>query len=243
MDEARLKEGGTILTDKYFEEQLQRIREIRLSERKFYQKVTDIYATSIDYDTSSQTTRMFFARVQNKLHWAIHGEPAAETIYDRADANKDHMGLTTWEDAPKGKIQSFDVVVTKNYLAEDELQAMARIMNAYLDLAELKASDHIPMTMADWAAQFDGILRLTGREVLDHAGSISASIAQNHALSEFEKYRVRQDRLFESDFDRYLITTATPLPLFPEEDNGSPSNSEGVLPCNRATTDMAATGM
>ena len=133
--------------------------------------------------------------------------------------------------------------MTKNYLAEDELQAMARIMNAYLDLAELKASDHIPMTMADWAAQFDGILRLTGREVLDHAGSISASIAQNHALSEFEKYRVRQDRLFESDFDRYLITTATPLPLFPEEDNGSPSNSEGVLPCNRATTDMAATGM
>ena len=195
MDDERLKNFGTILTKDYFEEQLQRIREIRLSERKFYQKVTDIYATSIDYDPKAQATRRFFARVQNQLHWAIHGETAAEVIYHRADSEKEHMGLQTWKDSPNGKIQRFDVVVAKNYLTEDELSAMARIVNAYLDLAELRAEEQIPMTMEDWAEQFEGILRLSKKEILTHAGTISAKIAEQHALSEFEKYRVRQDHL------------------------------------------------
>lgn len=205
MDDERLKHGGTILTKDYFEEQLQRIREIRLSERRFYQKITDIYATSIDYDPSASTTRAFFAKVQNKLHWAIHGETAAETIYRRADSAKEHMGLTTWRDAPRGKIQQFDVLVAKNYLTEGELASMSRIVSAYLDLAELRASERIPMTMEDWAEQFDGVLRLTKKEILTHAGSISAAIAKDHALAEFEKYRVAQDRLFESDFDRFML--------------------------------------
>lgn len=208
MDDERLKNGGTVLTKDYFREQLERIREIRLSERRFYQKITDIYATSIDYDAKAETTKLFFARVQNQLHWAIHGETAAETIYRRADSNKDHMGLTTWKDAPDGKIQKFDVVIAKNYLTREELSAMARIVNAYLDLAELRAEEEVPMTMEDWAEQFEGVLRLSRKEILTNAGSISAKIAEQHALSEFEKYRIRQDRLYQSDFDRVLLGEA-----------------------------------
>ena len=207
MDDERLKNGGTVLTKDYFREQLERIREIRLSERRFYQKITDIYATSIDYDSKAETTRKFFARVQNQLHWAIHGETAAETIYRRADSAKDNMGLSTWKDAPDGKIQRFDVVVAKNYLTKEELSAMARIVNAYLDLAELRAEEEMPMTMEDWAEQFEGVLRLSRKEILTDAGTISAKIAQQHALSEFEKYRVRQDRLYQSDFDKMLLKT------------------------------------
>jgi len=205
MDDERLKNFGTILTKDYFEEQLERIREIRLSERRFYQKITDIYATSVDYDPASQTTRQFFARVQNQLHWAIHGETAAETIYYRADSEKEHMGLTTWKDAPNGKIQKFDVLIAKNYLTQEELSAMARIVNAYLDLAELRATEQIPMTMQDWAEQFEGVLRLSRREVLTNAGKISMEIAQQHALCEFEKFRIRQDREYLSDFDKVLV--------------------------------------
>ena len=205
MDDDRLKNFGTILTKDYFEEQLERIREIRLSERRFYQKITDIYATSIDYDPKAQTTRLFFAKVQNQLHWAIHGETAAEVIYHRADSQKEHMGLTTWKDAPSGKIQRFDVVVAKNYLTKEELSAMARIVNAYLDLAELRAEEQIPMTMEDWAEQFEGILRLSRKEILAHAGTISTQMAEQHAISEFEKYRIKQDQLYQSDFDRVLI--------------------------------------
>ncbi len=208
MDDERLKNGGTILTKDYFEEQLERIHEIRLSERRFYQKITDIYATSIDYDVKAETTRRFFARVQNQLHWAIHGETAAETIYRRADSSKENMGLTTWKDAPNGKIQKFDVVIAKNYLTQEELSAMARIVNAYLDLAELRAEEQVPMTMEDWAEQFEGILRLSRKEILTNAGSISAKIAEQHALSEFEKYRIVQDRLYQSDFDRILLEDA-----------------------------------
>lgn len=161
MDDERIKRGGSILTKKYFEEQLQRIREIRMSERMFYQKITDIYATSVDYDAKSKTTQEFFAKVQNKLHWAIHGQTAAEVIYNRADANKEHMGLTTWEGAPQSKIHKYDVSVAKNYLTEEELRAMGRIVNAYLDLAEAQAERNMPMTMEDWASQLDGLLRLT----------------------------------------------------------------------------------
>lgn len=208
MDDERLKNGGTILTKDYFEEQLERIREIRLSERRFYQKITDIYATSIDYDVKAETTRLFFARVQNQLHWAIHGETAAETIYRRADSSKENMGLTTWKDAPNGKIQKFDVVIAKNYLTQEELSAMARIVNAYLDLAELRAEEQVPMTMEDWAEQFEGVLRLSRKEILTNAGSISSKIAEQHALSEFEKYRIVQDRLYQSDFDRILLEDA-----------------------------------
>ena len=205
MDDERLKNFGTVLTKDYFKEQLERVREIRLSERRFYQKITDIYATSIDYDAHSLTTKKFFARVQNQLHWAIHGETAAETIYHRADSDKENMGLTTWKDAPNGKIQRFDVVIAKNYLTKEELSSMARIVNAYLDLAELRAEEEVPMTMEDWAEQFEGILRLSKKEILTNAGSISAKIAEEHALTEFEKYRVKQDKLYQSDFDKILI--------------------------------------
>ena len=205
MDDERLKNLGTVLTKDYFEEQLERIREIRLSERRFYQKITDIYATSIDYDPKAQTTRTFFAKVQNQLHWAIHGETAAEVIYHRADSEKEHMGLNTWKDAPNGKIQRFDVIVAKNYLTAEELSAMARIVNAYLDLAELRAEEQIPMTMEDWAEQFEGVLRLSRKDILTHAGSISTKMAEQHALSEFERYRVKQDQLYQSDFDKVLI--------------------------------------
>jgi len=227
MDDERLKNGGTVLTKDYFREQLERIREIRLSERRFYQKITDIYATSIDYDAKAETTRLFFARVQNQLHWAIHGETAAETIYRRADSSKEHMGLTTWKDAPGGKIQKFDVVMAKNYLTQEELSAMARIVNAYLDLAELRAEEEVPMTMEDWAEQFEGVLRLSRKEILAHAGSISVKIAEQHALTEFEKYRVRQDRLYQSDFDRMLLEEAAPgLPAATETETEKDGESE-----------------
>ena len=220
MDDERLKNGGTILTKDYFEEQLERIREIRLSERRFYQKITDIYATSIDYDATAETTRLFFARVQNQLHWAIHGETAAETIYRRADSSKEHMGLTTWKDAPNGKIQKYDVVIAKNYLTQEELSAMARIVNAYLDLAELRAEEQVPMTMEDWAEQFEGVLRLSRKEILTNAGSISAKIAEQHALSEFEKYRIVQDQLYQSDFDRILLEKDSYTNELPEAKDG-----------------------
>ena len=202
MDDERLKSDGSILTKQYFEEQLQRIREIRLSERKFYQKITDIYATSIDYDVTARATKRFFATVQNKLHWAIHGQTAAEVIYNRADAEKDKMGLTTWKDAPQGKIQKFDVVVAKNYLTEDEMAQLQRIVSAYLDVAEDMAMRHIPMTMQDWEQRLNRFIEATDREILQDAGRVSAEIAKAHAESEFEKFRIVQDRLFESDFDR-----------------------------------------
>jgi len=204
MDDERLKNDGSILGKKYFEEQLQRIREIRLSERKFYQKITDIYATSIDYDVSAAATQRFFATVQNKLHWAIHGQTAAEVIFSRADAAKDRMGLTTWKDAPNGKIQKFDVVVAKNYLTEDEMAQLQRLVSAYLDLAEDMALREIPMSMQDWETRLNRFIAATDREILQDAGKVSAEIAQAHAESEFEKYRIIQDRLFESDFDRII---------------------------------------
>jgi hypothetical protein len=204
MDDERIKAGGSVLTDRYFDEQLQRIREIRLSERKFYQKITDIYATAIDYDVTAQATKRFFATVQNKLHWAIHGQTAAEVVYQRADAAKDHMGLTTWMDAPLGKIQKFDVVVAKNYLTEHEMAQLSRLINAYLDVAEDMAQRKIPMTMQDWETRLNRFIEATDREVLQDAGKVSAEIAKAHAESEFEKYRIVQDHLFESDFDRML---------------------------------------
>ena len=204
MDDERLKNDGTLLGKKYFEEQLQRIREIRLSERKFYQKITDIYATSIDYDPKSSATQRFFATVQNKLHWAIHGHTAAEVIYERANAKKPHMGLTSWKDAPEGKIYPFDVVVAKNYLTEDEMAQLQRLVSAYLDMAEDMALRHIPMTMSDWEVRLNRFLEFADREVLQDAGKITAEIAHTHALAEFEKYRIVQDRLFQSDFDKFL---------------------------------------
>ena len=204
MDDERLKNDGTLLGKKYFEEQLQRIREIRLSERKFYQKITDIYATSIDYDPKSSATQRFFATVKNKLHWAIHRHTAAEVIYERANAKKPHMGLTTWKDAPEGKIYPFDVVVAKNYLTEDEMAQLQRLVSAYLDMAEDMALRHIPMTMSDWEVRLNRFLEFADREVLQDAGKITAEIAHTHALAEFEKYRIVQDRLFQSDFDKFL---------------------------------------
>lgn len=204
MDDERLKQGGTVLTKQYFEEQLQRIREIRLSERKFYQKITDIYATAIDYDLSATATQRFFATVQNKLHWAIHGQTAAEVIVDRADAEKQNMGLTTWKDAPHGKIHKFDVIVAKNYLTDAEITQLSRLVNAYLDVAEDMAQRKIPMTMSDWESRLNRFIQATDREILQDAGKVTAEIAKAHAESEFEKYRITQDRLFESDFDRAL---------------------------------------
>ena len=204
MDDERIKAGGSILTEQYFEEQLQRIREIRLSERKFYQKITDIYATAIDYDVTAQATKRFFATVQNKLHWAIHGQTAAELVYHRADAEQPNMGLTSWKDAPLGKIQKFDVAVAKNYLAEFEMAQLSRLVNAYLDVAEDMAQRKIPMTMQDWETRLNRFIEATDREVLQDAGKVTAEIAKAHAESEFEKYRIVQDRLFESDFDRLL---------------------------------------
>ena len=204
MDDERLKQDGTILGKKYFEEQLQRIREIRLSERKFYQKITDIYATSIDYDVTAESTKRFFATVQNKLHWAIHGQTAAEVIYHRANADKQNMGLTAWKDAPKGKIQKFDVGVAKNYLTESEMAQLQRLVAAYLDIAEDMALREIPMTMQDWETRLNRFLEATDREILQDAGKVTTEIAKAHAESEFEKYRIVQDRLFESDFDHII---------------------------------------
>jgi hypothetical protein len=204
MDDERLKRGGTILTKDYFEKQLERIREIRLSERRFYQKVTDIYATAIDYDPTAKSTQRFFAAVQNKLHYSVHGHTAAELIYKRADADKEHMGLTTWEGSPHGKIHKYDVTVAKNYLTEEELQILGRVVSSYLDLAEMQAMRHIPMTMEDWEKRLNGFLSLMDRDVLKDAGRISAELAKARAESEWEKYRVIQDQLYTSDFDRFL---------------------------------------
>lgn len=204
MDEERLKNGGSVLSEKYFEEQLEKIREIRLSERRFYQKITDIYATALDYDRTAKTTKEFFAKVQNKMHFAVHGNTAAEVIYRRADAEKPHMGLTSWKAAPDGKIMKSDVSIAKNYLTEDELQSLERIVSAYLDLAEDRARRHIPMTMEDWAKRLDIFLTADDRAILTDAGSITAEIAKAHAETEFEKYRIIQDRLYESDFDRFI---------------------------------------
>ena len=204
MDDERLKNDGSILTKQYFEEQLQRIREIRLSERKFYQKITDIYATSIDYDVTAQSTQRFFATVQNKLHWAIHGQTAAELIVARANAAQTNMGLTTWKDAPSGKIQKFDVSVAKNYLSEGEMAQLQRLVSAYLDLAEDLALRNIPMTMADWEKRLNRFIEATDREVLQDAGKVTAEIAKAHAEAEFEKYRVIQDMHYESDFDKAI---------------------------------------
>ena len=203
LDKKRL-ENGTFLNEDYFERLLEEIREIRLSERRFYQKITDIYATSVDYNKDAPTTRDFFAKVQNKLHFAIHGHTAAELIAERADAGKEHMGLTSWENSPQGKILKSDVVIAKNYLSSEELASLGRIVNAYLELAEDRARRKIPMSMEDWAKRLDRFLEFDEREILQHSGKVSADIARGFAESEFEKYRIVQDRLFESDFDRVI---------------------------------------
>ena len=204
MDVERLKKGH-MFTDEYFERQLQQIREIRLSERKFYQKVTDLYATAFDYDKDAKTPRLFFQTVQNKMHYAVHRHTAAELIEERADANKEHMGLTTWENAPDGKILKVDVTVAKNYLSKEEMNYLERIVSLYLDYAELQAERKIPMSMEDWAKRLDGFLEFNGNELLTGPGKISAEQAKLHAETEYEKYRVIQDRLYESDFDRFLM--------------------------------------
>lgn len=205
MDDQRLKDGSPI-TDKYFEHLLEKIREIRLSERKFYQKVTDLYATAIDYDRTAATTRVFFATVQNRMHQAVHGRTAAELVFERADAAKEHMGLTTWEDAPDGKIQKYDVSVAKNYLTEDELRVMERLVNAFLDFAELKAVGRIPLTMEDWRRQLEDFLAFYDQKPPPYTGDpVTAFQAQRHAETEFEKYKPIQDRLFQSDYDRFIL--------------------------------------
>ena len=205
MDDERLKNGGSVLTTEYFDRLLEQIREIRLSERRFYQKITDIYATSLDYDRTAQTTKQFFAKVQNKMHYAVHGHTAAELIYERANAEKPHMGLTTWAAAPDGKIVKSDVSIAKNYLTEKEMRSLERIVSAYLDLAEDRAERHIPMTMGDWSRRLDLFLMADDREILQDAGKITAQIAKAKAETEFEKYRVIQDELYMSDFDKYLL--------------------------------------
>ena len=205
MDDERLKNGGSILTEKYFEEQLDRIREIRMSERKFYQKITDIYATSIDYDKTAKSTIRFFTSVQNKLHYAVSGNTAAEIIYNRADHKKENMGLTSWNGAPSSKIHKYDVVIAKNYLSETEIGQLERLVSAYLDLAEMQAMRHIPMTMADWEERLNGFLGLWDHEILQDNGKISAEMAKLHAETEFEKYRIVQDRIYISDFDQLMI--------------------------------------
>ena len=202
IDKKRM-ENGTFIDQDYFEHLLAEIREIRLSERRFYQKLTDIYSTAIDYSSDAATTKLFFKKIQNKIHYAVHGHTAAELIVERASAEKEHMGLTTWENAPDGKIVKPDVSIAKNYLNELELEDMGRLVNAVLDMAERMAKRHIPMTMEDWSKRMDIILEASGDPVLDDAGQISAEYAKNFAESEFEKYRVIQDRLFESDFDRF----------------------------------------
>jgi hypothetical protein len=204
MDVERLKNGGSILTKEYFEKQLDKIREIRLSERKFYQKITDIYSTSVDYDQTAQATKRFFAAVQNKMHWAIHGHTAAELIVGRADAEKEHMGLATWEGSPNGKIHKYDVSVAKNYLSEPEMRQLERMVSAYLDLGELQAIRHIPMTMNDWEARLNRFLEMTDHAILQDAGKVTAELAKEFAESEFEKYRIVQDALFQSDFDSFV---------------------------------------
>ena len=203
LDRKRM-ENGTFLDEDYFEHLLAEIREIRLSERRFYQKLTDIYATAVDYNRDAPTTTLFFKMMQNKMHYAVHGRTAEELIVERADADKEHMGLTTWENAPDGKIVKTDVSIAKNYLKEVELADMGQLVNGVLELAERMAKRHIPMTMEDWAKQIDVILAAGGNEVLQTAGSVTAEEAKEHAETEFEKYRIIQDRLFQSDFDKYI---------------------------------------
>ena len=204
MDDERLKRG-TYLTEKYFDEQLERIREIRASERKFYQKITDLYATAIDYDKNAATTRRFYATVQNKMHYAVHGHTAAEMIVERADHTKEHMGLTTWADAPDGKIKKSDVTVAKNYLSQDEMKQLNRMVTAYLDFAENMTLRHIPLTMQDWEKRLNSFIEMFDYGILQDAGKVSAEIAKLHTETEFEKYRVIQDRLFMFDFDKYML--------------------------------------
>ena len=204
MDDERLKRG-TYLTEKYFDEQLERIREIRASERKFYQKITDLYATAIDYDKNSATTRRFYATVQNKMHYAVHGHTAAELIVERANHTKEHMGLTTWADAPDGKIKKSDVTVAKNYLSQNEMKQLNRMVTAYLDFAENMTLRHIPLTMQDWEKRLNSFIEMFDYGILQDAGKVTAEIAKLHAETEFEKYRIIQDRLFMSDFDKYMI--------------------------------------
>lgn len=205
LDKERFK-NGTPLSSEYFEHLLEDIREIRLSERKFYQKVTDLYATAVDYDGTALRTRRFFATVQNKMHQAVNGLTAAQIIYSRADAEKEHMGLTTWEQAPRGKIRKSDVVIAKNYLADDELGMLERMVNAYLEFAENRAKQHIPMTMEDWETRLDKFISIwDGPITMEQVENVTAAMAQSHAESEFEKYRIVQDRLFMSDYDRYLL--------------------------------------
>ncbi len=204
MDDERLKRG-TYLTDKYFEEQLERVREIRASERLFYQKITDLYATAVDYDKTAASTRRFYATVQNKMHYAVHGHTAAELIMERADSTREHMGLTTWQDAPDGKIKKSDVTVAKNYLTEFELGQLNRMVTAYLDFAENMAQRRIPLTMQDWETRLNGFIEMFEYGLLKDAGKVSAEIAKLHAETEFEKYRVIQDKLFLSDYDRFVL--------------------------------------
>ena len=210
LDHKRMENGAFLGVD-YFEHLLAEIREIRLSERRFYQKLTDIYATAIDYNKDAPTTRLFFKKVQNKMHYAVHGHTAAELIVERANANKEHMGLTTWENAPNGKIVKTDVSVAKNYLREKELDEMGRMVNAFLDMAESMAKRHIPMTMEDWAKRIDKFINLFDGSILQDSGKVSAEYAKEFAESEFEKYRVIQDRLFQSDFDRFEDNSLPPL--------------------------------
>ena len=212
IDKKRM-ENGAFLNIDYFEHLLAEIREIRLSERRFYQKLTDIYATAIDYNRDAPTTRLFFKKIQNKMHYAVHGHTAAELIVERANAEKEHMGLTTWENAPEGKIVKTDVSIAKNYLKGNELEIMGRLVNAVLDMAEIMAKRHIPMTMEDWAKRIDMILEATDNAVLQDAGKITADFAKAFAESEFEKYRVIQDRLFQSDFDRFNGDNLIPLDI------------------------------
>ncbi len=216
IDKKRM-ENGAFLGEDYFEHLLAEIREIRLSERRFYQKLTDIYATSIDYNLDAPTTRNFFRKVQNKMHYAVHGHTAAELIVNRANAEHEHMGLTTWENAPRGKIVKTDVSIAKNYLRENELESMGRIVNAFLDVAEDMAKRHIPMTMEDWAKRIDKFLDVTDRPILPDSGMVSAEFAKEFAESEFEKYRVIQDRLFNSDFDRFNQGNFLPLDFAQDE--------------------------
>ena len=204
LDKERLK-NGAFLDENYFDELLQEIREIRISERNFYQKITDIYSTSLDYNSHSPITQEFFKTVQNKMHYATHGNTAAEVIVERANHEKEHMGLTNWKNSPNGKIMASDVVIAKNYLTKDELKSLERIVTMYLDYAEDQAERHIPMTMEDWKNRLDVFLQFNEREVLDNPGKVSHKVAESFALSEFEKYRVVQDKLFESDFDKFLL--------------------------------------
>ncbi len=221
MDNERLKRG-TYLTDKYFDEQLERIREIRVSERKFYQKITDIYATAIDYDRTALSTRRFYASVQNKMHYAVHGHTAAELIMDRADSRRDHMGLTTWQDAPEGKIRASDVTVAKNYLSETEMGQLNRMVTAYLDFAENMAIRKIPLTMQDWEKRLNSFIEMFEYGLLKDSGKVTAAIAKMHALSEFEKYRIIQDRAFLSDYDRFLIELEEQLKRHDPHEAGEP---------------------